>query len=175
MAHPRKYAPDRLARFTAVPRQWAGQVIRPACSANPSNYSSNAQRSIKLPPCIVRGCVRFPAASNAKLKFPIASTTPAIGSVNRFRPVTTDSTVPSGSIVWWIEPVMFKLTVFVGLARFVTVAFRSGEVMIRFPPGSCIVLALPSAEMLIGKVHDPNGAPGSTTNVRFTSSGGVPF
>jgi hypothetical protein len=70
---------------------------------------------------------------------------------------------------------MFKFTCFAGLLRFVTVAFRSGDVRIRLPLRRMIVLALPSAEMLIGKAQEPSGSPGSTSNVMVTFCGGIPF
>jgi len=109
------------------------------------------------------------------VNFPIASTTPANGSVNRFRPVAVVTTVPFSVVVWWNEPVIFRLTCFVGSSRFITVPFSYGEVKIKRPPGISIALPLPCAEMLIRKAHDPKGAPGSTSKVTFMFPGGPPF
>jgi hypothetical protein len=70
---------------------------------------------------------------------------------------------------------MFRLTCFVGLARFVTVALRFGEVAITLPERSSIVFAPPCPEILIGKAHDPNGDPTSTIFEKVICAGGVPF
>jgi hypothetical protein len=105
-------------------------------------------------------------------------TVPATGSMSKFLPLATVVTLPSlsGGFVK-SEPVMLNVAWFSGLARFVMVTWRPGEIEPRAKTssGRSIVFAFQLSSSCSGKSQVPGKSPGFMVMVPLTSSGAPPF